>query len=461
MKVTLLYPPIPAVTTSVAPPVGLAYLASVLCEKEAQVSVVSSTAEGLGVEDTLARILEISPDAVGISITTPTVNNSLEIVEKLKKSKKKPMIFVGGPHPTLFPEEFLNKGVDFVVRGEGEATLSELYDAMKNNTSCDDIKGISFKKERRFTHNPDRELIKDLDTLNFPKWDLFPVRKYESDFRIKDFSMPILSSRGCPAQCTFCYKGIFGDMFRTRSPLKIVDEIEFLKQKFNIEEFAIIDDSFTSKPKRAMEVCDLIVSRGINLPWSLPAGIRVSTVSAELLKKLKAAGCYRVGLGIESGSQSILNSIKKGITLEQARKAVKLLKEARMESAGYFMIGNLGETEKTINSTIDFAIELNPDYAQFTKATPYPGTAMYDQLKTEDRILTENWDDYDSFLKSRPVFKHENLTSEAIDQKLKEAYRKFYYRPGQMVKYLRAIKSAKEVRNFFKNALKFFKTYST
>lgn len=461
MKVALIYPPIPAITTSTSAPVGLAYLASILMKKGVDVRVISSDAQGIGVTGTIARVRNYAPDMIGFSVSTPTVNNALAIIAAVRKEAAPAMVVAGGPHPTLFPEEFLQKGVDVIVRGEGETTLSELCDHLTHGHPLEKINGISYKKEGKVVHNPERELIGDLDSLPFPSWELFPVKGYKSDFRKKEFSLPVLSSRGCPAQCTFCYKGIFGDRFRVRSPRNIVDEIVHLKDTFRIEEFAIIDDSFTSQPKRAMGVCDLIVERKIGLPWTLPAGIRVPTVSKELLTKLKTAGCYRVGLGIESGNQEILNSIKKGITTGQARRAVKLIKETGIESAGYFMIGNLGETEKTVDETIDFAMELDPDYAQFTKATPYPGTAMYEKLKSENRIITDNWDDYDSFLKSRPIFVHEHLSSEAMDSKLREAYRRFYYRPKQVLKRLAAVGSWREVTTFVKNALTFFKTYSS
>lgn len=460
MRVTFIYPPISKVTTSIAPPVGLAYLASILIRKGANVNVISSDAEGLDVDATVFKALEAEPDIVGFSISTPTVNNALKVIKGIKKEKAGVMLFAGGPHPTLFPEEFLSEGVDFVVKGEGEETVSDLYDCWSGKKVVENIQGISYRQGDVTVENPKRALIDDLDTLPFPSWELFPIRNYRSDFRKNEFSLPVLSSRGCPAQCTFCYKGIFGDRFRVRKPACIVDEVVYLKESFKIEEFAIIDDSFTSNPQRAIEVCELLLERNIGLPWSLPAGIRVPTVSEELVEKLKLAGCYRVGLGVESGNQTIINSIKKGITLDQVRRAVRLLRAAGIESVAYFMIGNLEETEGTIDNTIAFAVGLDPDYAQFTKATPYPGTAMYKELKLKNRIITDNWDDFDSFLKSRPVFVHKNLSSERIDDKLREAYKKFYYRPRQIFRHLTAVHSPREAVNFAKNAIKFFTTYS-
>lgn len=460
MRVALVAPPIPIVTTSLTPSSGLAYLAAILLQKGADVSIVSSNAEKLDTRATIERIIAESPELVGVSVTTPTVNNTFTIINAVKKALPGVTIIVGGPHPTLFPEGFLEQGADYVIRGEGEITLGELYDLLKNGKSARDIPGISTISDGKIVNNPPRQFVDDLDCLPFPAWELFPLSKFSSDFRIKKFSLPILTSRGCPSHCVFCYKGIFGDRFRVRRPEEIIKEIKYFKDKFAIEEFAIVDDSFTSDPARAIEVCNLIVSHKIDLPWSLPAGIRVSTVTADLVKSLKKAGCYRAALGIESGNQSILNSIKKGITLEQVRKAVGLLRGTGITSVGYFMMGNLEDTLQTIDETIEFALGLGLDYAQFTKAMPYPGTAMYTILKNEKRITADNWDDFDYFLKSRPVFTHRNLTSAQIDQKLKEAYRKFYCRPGHILKHITSIRSPRELRNFLKNSVAFFKIYS-
>lgn len=350
-------------------------------------------------------------------------------------------------------------GADFVVRGEGEETISELYDHFEKGTSLDAIKGISYRTGGQSTHNPARERIGDINTIPLPAWELFPLRRYTSSFRMKAFSLPVMSSRGCPHHCTFCYKSIHGDKFRVRRPALVVDEIAHLKDRFGIEEFDIMDDSFASDPEAAMAICDDIISRKINLPWTLPSGIRISAVSERFLEKLKASGCYRVALGIESGNQGVLDSVRKGIRLEQARNAMKLLKKFRMKSVGYFIIGVPGETKETIEDTIRFAIELDLDYAQFSKATPFPGTAMYDQLKIQNRIVARSWDDYDCFLKSGPLFIHDNLSSEEIDKRLDEAYRRFFLRPKCIIRHLAAIDSPRGAANLLKNALRIYKRH--
>ena len=460
MRIVLVYPPMPIVTTSLTPPVGLAYIASVFIENNIEVKVVASDAEGLDVDRTVSKILEYSPDIVGFSISTPALNNSLKIIRQIKERKPDIIILSGGPHPTLFPDDFIKSKTDFVVRGEGENTVSEFCGYLKGSNTLDSIKGFSYVKNGIITHNPDRELIEYLDSLPLPTWDLFPLSTFKSDFRKNKFTLPLVTSRGCPSQCTFCYKGIFGNRFRVNSPERIIKELEILIDKFKIEEFAIIDDNFTADAKRAAMTCDLMIAKNISIPWTLPAGIRVTSVTKELMDKLRSAGCYRVAFGIESGNQEILNSVKKGISLEQVRKAVKVTKGSGIEVIGYFMIGNLEETEETINQTITFAVELDPDYAQFTKAIPYPGTAMYTQLKNEKRLKSDTWDTYDYFLKKQQLFNHKNLSDDVIDAKITQAYKAFYYRPKYILNYLKKIGSIRDVINLAKNTFKFLSTFS-
>ncbi len=194
-----------------------------------------------------------------------------------------------------------------------------------------------------------------------------------------------------------------------------------MQDAFNIKEFSIIDDSFTSIPKRAIKFCQLMRENNIDIPWSLPTGIRVDTVSEELLGNMRDAGCYRVGFGIESGNPYIMQTIKKRITLEQASNVVSLAKKLGLECSGYFIIGNFEETLSTIDDTIKFALKVNPDYAQFTRATPYPGSEMYRTLVEENNIISHNWDDYDPILIKKEIFKHKNLSLEQIQKKIKEA----------------------------------------
>lgn len=432
---------------AVQPPLGLAYLAAVLKRKSTAITVIDANAERLTIEQTVKRILESEPDILGFTMTTPLVDVSLQIVEQVKSKKDVPII-VGGPHPTVMPEELLegNK-IDIVVRGEGEETINELYDYFRGTRRLDSIPGISFSRNGKIIHNPSRPLIENLDEIPFPAWEFFPVNKYSSFARKGKFSLPILTSRGCPFGCIFCYKGISGRRYRARSVESIIAELGYLIEKFKIEEFVIVDDNSALNEERAMTICDEIIRRNLVRPWNPVGGLTVRA-SYKLLSKMKEAGCYRVAFGVESGNQSVLDYINKGITLEQARHAFASAKKVGLEAVGFFMIGNLNETEKTINQTIDFAIELNPDWAQFTVATPYPGTKMYEIIKKEGKLLAKNWEDFASY--DRAIFSYRELTPFFLDKKYREAYRRFYLRPQVIVKKIRKVTSFFELKNLFK-----------
>lgn len=431
---------------AVQPPLGLAYLAAVLKKKAATVTVIDANAERLTIEQTIKRILESEPDILGFTMTTPLVDISLEIIQQVKSKKDIPII-VGGPHPTIMPEELLegNK-IDIVVRGEGEETINELYDYFRGARQLESIAGISFRRDGKVIHTSPRSFINSLDEIPFPAWEFFPLNKYNSFGRKKGISLPILTSRGCPFNCIFCYKGIFGRKYRMRSPENIIAELEYLINKFKIEEFAIVDDNFALNEHRTIKFCDEIIRRNLIRPWSLPNGITVR-VSSQLLSEMKKAGCYRVAFGVESGDQSVLDYIDKGINLEQIKNAFASAKRAGLETVGFFMIGNLTETAETINRTINFAIELDPDWAQFTVATPYPGTKMYEIIKKEGNLMTKSWEDFASY--DRAIFRHGSLTPHLLNKKCHEAYRCFYLRPWIITKKIRTITSFSELKKFF------------
>jgi anaerobic magnesium-protoporphyrin IX monomethyl ester cyclase len=454
MHFVLVQPPIGRSVVSVTPALGLPYIAAILENNGMKVSVIVSDAEDLNVEDTAKRVTALCPDFLGISVCTLTSKNSYKIAEIVKREISNMVLIAGGPHATVLPDEALNNGFDFVVIGEGEKTIGEFVEYIQQKRKLREIKGLAYWNDGNIQYNEKQPLFDKLDDLPFPAWHLFPLAKYNSDFKKSSRNLPVMTSRGCPFKCTFCYKELFGNKFRMRSPESIVNEIEYLKNNFSIDAFDIIDDHFTAIPKRAIEICSLLKNRNINLDWGLPAGVRVDSVSVELMQKLKDAGCYRIGFGVESGNELILKIIKKNTTKKQISKAVGLSKRMGFETSCFFMIGNLGETEETINDTIEFSKELNPDVAQFTVAIPYPGTEMFDLLKRQNRITSYNWEDYDYFKSNQQVFEHENLSFVTINKKLDQAYRSFYYRPKYVLKKLTSIKNYQEIGKLFKAFLK-------
>lgn len=447
MKITLIQPAFKNYA-SIQPPMGLACLAAVLKKRDAEILIIDANAERLTVKETTDKAIRTKPDVVGVTITTPLVDSAQQIASQIKLNDPHLPIIVGGPHPTIMPEEVLRHGnIDIVVRGEGETTIDELYTYFTNpnQASLSSIEGISYINNGKICHNPPRALISDLDSLPFPAWELLPIDKYKSDVRKTNRSLPIMTSRGCPFGCIFCYKGVFGTKYRCRSAENVVNELEYLINNFEIKEFAILDDNFTLDQKRATKICELIIERHLAIPWCTPNGIRASPASIELFSKMKQAGCYRIYIGAESGNQKVLDYINKKLTLEEIREAFELAKKVGLETVALFMIGNLPETEDTMNETIKFALELDPDLAQFTIATPYPGTEMCKLIEKEGEFLINEPENLASC--GGAVFRYKNLTPELVNRKYREAYKSFYCRPKFVLKTIRKIRSIHEARN--------------
>jgi radical SAM superfamily enzyme YgiQ (UPF0313 family) len=458
MKVVLVQPPIGERVVNLSPPLGLAMIAAVIEDKTDTLNCIVGDTESSDDQGIADMVLSYAPDLVGFSISTPAVPVSKRIGRLIKNARPEVVLIAGGPHATIFPTELLESGFDYIVRGEGEQTVTELIECLTNNLDSGHICGLSYMShEKKIVHNEERGLLGEIDELPFPAWKYFPVNKFSSSFKKTKKYLPILTSRGCPGKCNFCYRGIFGNKFRARSPESIVQEIKYLKKTYDIKEFSILDDCFTINKKRAIQTCELLIEEKINLPWGLPSGIRVDTVTPELLSLLKNAGCYRLGFGVETGSNLIMKKIKKNITIEQVKKAVSMAKTEGFFISCFFIIGLSGDTIETIEQTISLAINLNPDLVQFGIATPYPGTEMYSDLELSSSILSHDWKYYDGFNLEKQIYKHENLTHEQIITKFKEAYRRFYYRPEYILKRIMNIRNLHEIKGLFSGVLKMFK----
>lgn len=437
MKATMVQPAQVGAFSSDQPPMGLAYIGSILEQHGCEVRVVDANVEKLSTDEVTKLILQQTPDLVCFTITTPLLPSALDIVRVLRKLENPPILIAGGPHATVLPAEMLEEGMfDYVVRSEGEDTTEELIRRLLDGNDAEGVQGVSWRKNGEIVHNPERPLTKQLERFPYPDWSLYPVKLYSSLARRNDFSLPITTSRGCPFGCTFCYKGVYGRRLRMRSPEVVVDEWEFLVKRYGVKEIAVLDDVFTFDAERAIKICDLLVERGLNhIPWSTTNGIRADNATPELFHALKRGGCYRVYFGIESGVQKIIDSLQKKIKVEQVRNAVQWAKDAGLEVGGYFMIGNVGESYDDMDTTIDFALELDPDYAQFTIATPYPGTGMYQQVISGGEMLISSWEQLASYGTS--VFRMGELTPDKIGSKYREAFRKFYFRPRIVFRQLR------------------------
>lgn len=400
------------------------------------------------------NILELKPNFVGITATTPLIMKAYKIAEMIKGIDEKIVVIAGGPHASALTEDVLKESrIDCVVSGEGDFVLSAIVERGFSDT----ISNITYKINGQIIRSKIQNYYtQDLDSLPFPAYELFDIKKYSQPL-ISSRKSPlgyIETSRGCYARCVFCNKNIHGFKVRMKSPLRVVEEMTRML-KLGFRELHIIDDIFTADMGRAYSICEEILKRRLRFPWYPRGGIRVEKVSLELLKIMKKAGCYRIPFGIESGSQRIIDVINKKITIEQAEKAVNLAKKAGLETECYFMLGNPTEREDDIKKSIDFAIKLNPDYVKFAITIPLPGTTMFDEMLTKGQIKTRNWSKYNFSTSPKELYEHDTLPWETIDKYNDISYRKFYFRPQYILKM--AYKTILH-GTFFAHVKAFFKT---
>ena len=433
MKILLISPPtdsaIKSIVGTTGPPLGLAYLASIAREKGFDVKIVDSIVENLTFEDVEKIINQYSPDIVGITSTTSMIPDAYRVAKIAKDISKDIVTIIGGPHVTFVPELTLNESpdLDYVVKGEGEISFSHLLDVINGKMQPKEVLGITYRKDGSVIDNPPQPLIKDVDAIPEPSWDLLPMEKYEID-NIQFGT--IMTSRGCPYNCIFCSSSLqFGKQWRGHSVDRVIDELKTLRYKYNKREIEFLDDTFTLNMKRALELTDRIVKEGLDIRWS--ASARVNLFNDEIAKNMKKAGAHTVYFGIESGSQKILDFIGKGITLSLAKISVRKANEAGLNTLGSFIIGFPEDTIKDIKTTIKFSKKVGVTVAQFTIATPYPGTRLWNYVVEKKLLLTMNWR---KFTTLSPVIKLQNFTSEQILKWLSWAYISFYVRPLYLIK---------------------------
>jgi radical SAM superfamily enzyme YgiQ (UPF0313 family) len=437
------------------PSPGLAYIAAVLEKNNVDVKIVDDFAIRAGHDEILERVKDKRPDVVGITCLTPAAPNAHIIAKKIKQHDPGIVVVLGNLHASIFAESMLNEEVaDIVVHGEGEYTMLEIVKAIEAHENLDGINGISFLKNGKVTHTPRRPFIENLDELPYPAWHLFPLEKYRliPYEAIEEPVLPIISSRGCPYRCTFCSLGYMGNRFRKRSPENIADEIEYILRRFGVKQVIFISEVFPADKKYGVEFCDEMISRGLNKKIVWNTNTRVDLVDRELLQKMKEAGCRRITYGFESGVQMLLDSMKKRFTLEDSRRAMKYTKEAGIESRGSFMLGFLGETSETAQQTINFAKELDVDFANFALTTPYPGTELYETLLREGRLNTD-WRKFTHYSdKYERPWVPDGMTGEELIKLQRKAMYDFYMRPKIIFRHLFKIRTIK-LRDLFYGAL--------
>lgn len=360
------------------PPLGLAYIGAMLEKDGNIVKIFDFTLEkDRSFENKMEDIVRFSPDLVGISTMTHSYVNALKAAKYLKEIIDTKIIF-GGPHPTIMSEDVMkNDFIDFVVIGEGEETFLKICQNFQKE-EFHKIDGLCYRDNGKIIIKPKNTFIEDLDKLPFPARHLLKLDDYKLIDEYGSRMATIISSRGCPYGCTYCYKGLFGKMYRQRSPENIIEEIKHCKDNFGYNSFYFIDDLFTLNATRVEQLTSAIKKEGLDIRWQCLA--RVNNASFQMFKQMKDTGCYKIHFGIESGNQNILNKVKKGIILEQVRNAVKYCKDVNIKTKGYFMLGMPGDSLDSMNDTLNFAKELELNDTMFSITTPFPGTELWEKI---------------------------------------------------------------------------------
>lgn len=404
---------------SLLPPVELISMAAVAREwKGAQVVLVDSMAERLDEAEVRNRITAFAPDIIVSLSGFECFEEDMDTLRGLKSAFPDTLFVLFGHYATHFPKETLiHSATDYILLGEPELIFSDLLDAFKGQRDLKDVQGIVYRCGTEVLVQGSGNRIPDPNALPMPAYDLLPKgRCYYEPLMAEPFGM-IQSARGCPYQCNYCVKS-FGTKLTTLTPQRIVDEIKEWKRLFNVRSIRFIDDTFTITRQRVIELCQLMIAEKLNVEWACLS--RTDNLDAELLQWMRRSGCKRIYFGMESGSQRMLDMYRKQVKVEEARDALLLCREAGIETAAFFMSGHPEETEEDFSQTVSFAKAARLNFASFNPLTPYPGTAMYNEMaaRLEFSIYPyrNTWTDPE--------------VHEQFDRRKKRFYKSFYLRPA-------------------------------
>ena len=440
---------------TIYPPIGLAYLASYLRrEGFDDIEIIDANIRRIDNEQLLEHLKRANPAVVGIHLNVVLGGSGVELSRMIRKELPA-RVFIGGPLASSNPVEMLNLSqAEAAVIGEGEVRFAQIC----KGTDLSSIPGIAYWKDGEVVRTSPAPLIADMDDLPFPAYDLLPpFSLYKGRARKKPVGV-ILTSRGCPYQCTYCNSSVFGKKFRARSPENVLREVDLLVNEFGIRQLDILDDNFTLDIPRAEAILDGIIARKYKILINLQNGVRADRVNAQIIHKMKLAGVFKVGVGVESGDERILTSIKKRLSLDKVKEAIRMFRKEGILTSGFFIIGFPEDTRESIEKTIDFAIEANPTVCNFSLLLPFPGTAMYQDLKGSGRLKDPDKLFYDTgFLSGKIHHTSPNLTEQELLQYENLAYRRFNFRFGKMLEVLFSIRSFAEFSWTFEAAFPLIK----
>tara|TARA_Y100000310_G_scaffold300482_1_gene336178 strand:+ start:84 stop:1502 length:1419 start_codon:yes stop_codon:yes gene_type:complete len=444
------------------PRIGSAYVAAYLRGKEAKVSILDCKVIERGMNNIAEAIKRFDPDILASGPFTEEILEAYNVFKLAKELKPEVINVIGGPHATALPEITLREFslIDLVVYGEAEITMVELA-KLESKKDLHKIDGIVYRNGKEIIKNKPRLLIKNIDKLPYPAWDLFPLDAYKGVSSISSLEktnnpvleLPMVSARGCPFQCNFCFK-TFGNGLRIRDPKNVVDELEYNYNKYGISHTVFVEGTFAADRRRGIEICEGIIRKGLHKKIKWFCETRVDRVDEEFLSKIKEAGCEEVDFGVESGDEEILRKSKKGITIPQVKKAVRLAKRVGLKIGCYFIIGHPHETKESIKKTYKLARELNPDILSVGIMIPYPGTEIRRMAKKGEgnyRLVSSDWKEYTK-QRGGPL-EMKNLSINEIRKIQSRGYMKYYLRPSKILFILKNF-PLKKITKIMKSLLK-------
>ncbi len=397
------------------PSLGLYYLKEYAKLKNPNIDIKVLNLSNKSFEEALDIVILEKPDIVGASCFTDRRAIVFEFLKALKKINSKIINIIGGPHSSILPRQIMSNYdfIDFIVIGEGEQTFSELIDCLITNKNFEKINGLCFRKKNEIIETQKRQPIENLDELPYPRYENFDdisvkFTHYDDRYLFKGRKISalktasIITSRGCPFQCTYCSTSAYwGRKVRYRSAQNVVDEIEYLYKTHNVEFINIVDDAFTINKKRVLEICKLLIEKKIEICWICETNVK--TIDAEMLEIMEKSGCFAINYGVESGAPVILKNIKKNITQSEIINAINLADKFGIIADIFLMVGNPGETNKTINETLAILKETKVSSGGWGILTIFPGTELYENCKKNNYIN----DDYWLSAKSSPFYLYE------------------------------------------------------
>lgn len=432
------------------PPLFQMYAAAVARERGFEVALWDAPVLDISFETMVEEVSRFSPDVIVQNTSTASFDHDVKLAQMLKREKDWLLVMVG-PHVTALARQVMEglPQVDVIALGEYDETIADIA---SNLDDLSKVEGVLFRDGKELVQTKSRELIRDLDSLPFPAWDLVDINRYwESTFpSTKRPVATVMSSRGCNFRCSFCLypQVLFQFRLRLRDLNRVVDEIEWLNTKFGARFFYFEDDNFTASWKRLEDFCRLLLERGLNITWGCLS--RTDKVTEERIRLMKEAGCFLIKYGVESGVQTTLDAIDKKKVLDDVVHAFAVTKKVGITVHATVMIGAANETRQTICQTREFVKKLGPDSVQFSICTPLPGTKFWDECEANGWVSYDRWEDFDGV--TGGVLEFPGLSKDQIREAVQDSYLDYYSSPAHIKQRLRTmIKGPERMSQFVRN----------